>query len=150
MLRIPPSLYSCLAQSTGPLYLASAADCWTCSKHLMRSPGAMITVEKTPATIPAPNNWIRLYSEGVEIKKERRGEVALHQFRAIFFMSWAMQWLICYLMLSQYIYFFFHFRRKSTLESFICQNMDENGWLEIKLWLNDFFCVKCTNYNCVN
>ena len=29
----------------------------TCRRHLIRSPGAMITVVKTPASIPALNSW---------------------------------------------------------------------------------------------
>lgn len=62
----------------GPAYLASAAECctWvkhattefsmrntdtkishlTCRRHLILSPGAMMVVEKTPATPPARNN----------------------------------------------------------------------------------------------
>ena len=48
-------------RSTAPL--PSTVDTRTCSKHLILSPGAMITVVKTPANPPAANNCARLQAD---------------------------------------------------------------------------------------
>uniref|UniRef100_A0A182FEU2 Uncharacterized protein n=1 Tax=Anopheles albimanus TaxID=7167 RepID=A0A182FEU2_ANOAL len=59
MLRMPPSAYSCLAQSTMPLYFwGELPPCWICSRHLIRSPGAITVVVKTPEIAPATNSCV--------------------------------------------------------------------------------------------
>ena len=54
---MPPLEYTILAQSQKPLYLALLLEpCSICSKHLIRSTGALINAVQKPDNMPALNN----------------------------------------------------------------------------------------------